>query len=132
MKLNEALRALGSPPVGVTSLLAATIGGGDFRSVSGSAAGSSATLADAEAQLRHVRDAQNACQSDAAYWGYQGQASYWSAVVDVLKAAAITGPDSLPDIPAPDHDGPHALMDHCSIIERFGRNMLVKATGEQP
>jgi len=80
------------------------------------------TLDQARAQLALVLEAQDRCTSDHAYWGHEGQRAYWVAVVDVLTAAAITGPDDLPDVELPSGGG--IVMDSCSRLEAFGRQVL--------
>lgn len=83
------------------------------------------SLAEARDQLAKVIQAQRDCKSDWAYWGWQGDISYWTAVVSLLEAAEITGPDALPDIPFESKGG--VVMDVCAEQERYGRRMLEAA-----
>jgi hypothetical protein len=81
------------------------------------------TLEQAEAALDTAEKAQDNAGSDYAYWGYEGQRSYWACMVSLLKAAAITGPDNLPDVPVPDFSG-DVVMDAAYHMEQFGERVL--------
>lgn len=120
MKLEEALNKIGGPTRGISSVIAglmsgnlAPIGGDKFVAES---------LAQARAKLEENRKAQRECKSDWAYWGYQGDISYWETVVSLLEAAEIVGPDNLPDVPFDNSAG--VVMDICARQERFGEEVL--------
>lgn len=119
MKLSDALSRL-RPIVGLTSLIGAP------NSISVERAGTGTALAEAQNKLAAAKAAQDACRSDAAYWGYEGQVAFWRCVVDLLKAAEITGPDNLPDVNLPDLEG-GIVMDLCGRLEGFGRTVLCAA-----
>lgn len=123
MNLETAIKSIHSVK-GFTSVVEALLGGDKDSIKDQSAVGKS--LVEAEAELARVRKAQTECKSDAAYWGYQGDASYWSAVVNLLKAADLVGPDDMPDIEFTKWGG--VVMDECSKVEDFGRRMLIAAT----
>jgi len=112
-------------PKGMTSLIAGVMSG-DFDPIQNQDA-VGASLAIAQEKLGAVKKAQLNCKSDWAYWGYQGDISYWTAVVDILKAAEITGPQSLPYIEKPELNG--VVMDVCSKVEAYGKNVLEAAKG---
>lgn len=120
MNLNEAIGAI-SAPMGMTSLIAGLLGGDRGSLERKSALGSD--LDAARERLGRVQDAQSKCQSDAAYWGYEGEIAYWKAVVSLHEAAALVGPDNLPDVVAPVNNG-MALMDLCARVEQFGKAVL--------
>lgn len=123
MTVAEALSRIHAPK-GMTSLIAGVMSN-DFDPIRDqNAAGKS--LSAAQAQLEAAEKAQAECQSDWAYWGYMGDISYWRAVVSILKAAEITGPDKLPNVPAPDLSA-CVVMDACSKVERFGSDILAAA-----
>ena len=123
MTLEEALSKI-HQPAGATSLIAALMPGGDLNSIA-SAESIEKNIDIVKEGLSDARLAQQAATSDAAYWGYVGQIAYLSALADILKAVAITGPDDLPYIPAPKTDG--VLMDVCANIEGYGKSVLKAA-----
>ena len=123
MRLEEAIKAIHAPK-GVTSMIAGAMSG-DFDPIrEQNAVGQS--LESARQKLADVQKAQQNCGSDWAYWGYQGDISYWSAVVNILEAAAISGPENLPDMPPLD-ESPAVVMDMCARVEKYGRTLLEKA-----
>lgn len=118
MKLSDVMDRL-APVVGLSSAIGAP---GSVRTTGARA--NQVTLGGAAEALAHAEASQQAARSDAAYWGYQGQVSYWRAVVNLLKAAEITGPDDLPDI-EPDFLGrTQVVMDACSSMERWSEQVL--------
>lgn len=121
MKLIDALKKI-APVRGHSSMVAAIMSG-DLSSVSGRPAGF--PLEAAKAELAKVQKFQAEATSDAAYWGYMGDVSYWRAVVNLITAADLVGPDNLPDIPAPEPGG--VVMDVCAKIERWGAAVLAEA-----
>ncbi len=123
MRLDDVLQKIG-PLVGVSSLLGAPESVGTRRVTA-------PTLPEARAQLDRLRKAQETCGSDAAYWGYEGQAAYAKTLVSLLEAAEITGPDNLPDLPPPDLGG-KVLMDACSDLTQWGARLLRQAKEEAP
>lgn len=129
MKLSEVLSQL-YPTRGITSVLAATIGGGDIGSIIGGTADLGVTVAHAETELAKYRHLSNTCTSDAAYWGYMGDVEYWQVVVNLLKAAKLVGPDNLPDVPLPRRDG--IVMDLLAEQRRFGDAVLRLAEQRVP
>jgi hypothetical protein len=124
MNLQQAIEGIHSPK-GFTSVIEALFAGGDPNSIKDQNA-IGKTRADAEAELAKVQKAQSECKSDAAYWGYMGDISYWRAVVNIMQAAELVGADNLPDVPMPKWGG--VVMDECSKVEDFGRRMLIAAT----
>lgn len=121
--LQQALECIHAPK-GVTSIIAA-VATGDFDPIQiPDAVGVS--LQAASEQLMLATERQNNSQSDWAYWGYAGDIAYWRAVVNILRAAEITGPDNLPDVPPPDLEN-KVVMDACAEVERFGARVLREA-----
>jgi len=122
MKLSDALSKFG-PVRGVTSMIAGLMSG-DVAPING---GKRVTesLAEARVTLEKNKKAQLDCKSDWAYWGYQGDISYWQAVVALLEAAELVGEDNLPDVPYDDSGG--VVMDICSRQEQFGEQVLNEA-----
>lgn len=127
MNLQEALSKM-SVPQGMTSMLSAVMSG-DFDPIAHKTA-VGVSLAAAREHLAARKHAQEHCESDWAYWGYEGEIAYWNAVVNVLEAAELVGADKLPDIPAPRTDG--VLMDVCSYVERYGQAVLAAAKAAKP
>jgi len=123
MKLSDALRDFG-PCRGQTSVIAALLGGGDVKSVTGEPR-KGESLKEARAQLARYEEAQEACRSDAAWWGYMGDISYWRAVISLLEAAELVGADNLPDLPYTVQGG--FVMDICSRQESWGKEVLEAA-----
>ncbi len=111
MTVAEALAQI-APVVGLTSVIGAP------ESVLGQAA-DGPTLDGARAQYEHVRGLQNGATSDAGYWGYAGQVSYWKAVVLILEAAELVGADNLAIVDTPRTGG--MVMSDMAEIERFGQ-----------
>src|SRR3990167_7315523 len=97
MKLDDVLKEL-TPVVGLTSLIGAP------QSVSSRQA-LQPTLRQARREYERVQAAQAASNSDAAYWGWEGQRAYWACLVSLLEATEITGEDNLPDVPLPKRIG---------------------------
>lgn len=126
MKIADALNQFG-PARGFTSMLAGLMSG-DLAPISGGQRVSE-SLTEARARLADVTQSQHDCKSDWAYWGYQGDISYWTAVIALLEAAEITGPDALPDIPYKSKAG--VVMDICAEQERYGRRVLEAAKATQ-
>ena len=118
MNLKQALEPI-APVVGFSSLIGAPGSVSEERIVG-------ADLQNAIKKLAEIKDAQKNCGSDYAYWGYEGQRAYWSAVVDILQAAELVGNDNLPDVPPPDTEG-KVVMDACWYIQKYGRDILEKA-----
>lgn len=123
MNVEEALSKIHSPK-GMTSVIEGVLTG-DFDSIRSQDA-TNASLTEARAKLESIQKTQAECKSDAAYWGYEGDAAYWRAVVSILEAAVITGPENLPDIEAPNTEG-RVVMDACSLIEKYGKAILSAA-----
>ena len=126
MKLSYAISKI-SPVRGYTSVIEAMLSG-NTDSVTGQSRADEG-LEEARARLAAVHKAQAECKSDAAYWGYQGDISYWQTVVYLLEASAIAGPDNLPDLPYNQRDG-MCVMDICSMQENWGKAVL--AAAKQP
>jgi hypothetical protein len=80
----------------------------------------------AKQKLQSIITAQNNCQSDYAYWGYEGQKAYWRAIVRILEAVELVGKDNLPDVLPPDTTN-SVVMDACGKIEQYGNEILSKA-----
>lgn len=121
MTLEEALAPI-APVVGLSSLIGAP------ESVSSRQA-EGPSLDAARTRLAALKKAMDHATSDYSYWGYAGQHSYWTAVVDILEAAELVGNDRLPDVPAPETGG--VVMDSMAQIESYGRAILdaAKAMG---
>lgn len=122
MELAGVLEHL-SPIVGLSSAIGAP------ESVSGAGLTGIPTLEQAKARLSHFQERQDTCTSDYAYWGYAGQVSFWKVVVNLLDAAALVGPEHLPDVPLPARDG--VVMDNMAALERFGAEVLRRAEEAQ-
>jgi len=122
MNVHEALNLIHAPK-GATSVIAGLLGG-DSASIQDQDA-TGIALAEATEKLKTAKRNQNDARSDAAWWGYAGDVAYWSAVVDILKAAELVGADNLPDVPAPKTDG--VVMDVQYHVEQFGAAILTKA-----
>lgn len=117
MKLSDVMDRL-APAVGLSSL----IGAPESVRAEGAQA-EQVTLGGAREALAHAEHMQAGALSDYAYWGYQGQVSYWRAVVSLLEAAEITGPDNLPEIAPTFLDGNHVVMDLCHHMETWARSV---------
>lgn len=113
------------PVVGLTSVIEAS---GSVRF--GGARADQVTLGGAREALAQVEHAQENAGSDAAYWGYQGQVSYWRAVVSLLCAAEWTGPNHLPDIAPPDLSN-KVVMDASYAMEKWAERVLAAAKEER-
>ena len=125
MRFDDVMEKL-APVVGLTSLIGAP------ESVrSGGAKGVEVTLGGAREALAHASHQQNNARSDAAYWGYQGQVSYWRAVVSLLEATEITGRDHLPDVPMPDLSN-RVVMDATYLMEQWAESVLAAAQAGSP
>lgn len=122
MKLSKALNAIHAPK-GLTSVIEAVMHR-DFDPVREQSA-VDLSLIEAQQKLEDAEKAQRDCTSDWAYWGYQGDVSYWKAVVDILTAANLMEGEDLPDVPAPKLGG--VVMDDCSKVQKYGRNILTAA-----
>lgn len=122
MKLEDALKPL-APVRGVTSIVDALLSG-NLDPVAGKARVGE-TLIEAKQKLEAAQTSQSNCGSDAAWWGWQGDISYWRTIVNILEAAQITGPDNLPDIQFVPKGG--VVMDQMAGQERYGRAMLEAA-----
>lgn len=128
MRLDDLMSKL-RPVVGLSSLIGAP------SSVRGIGADADrVTLGGAREALAHVEAQMIAATSDAAYWGYQGQVSYWRAVVKLYEAAELTGPDDLPDIEPDFLEGDHVVMDLCHRMETWAGWVLdaAKARKDTP
>jgi len=125
MELQEALSRIHAPK-GMTSVISGMLSGDLDPIRDQDAVGTS--LAQAREKLESTQEAQRNCGSDWAYWGYQGDISYWKAVVSILEAADLVGANNLPDVPPPDRGG--VVMDACSRVERFGSEVLRLAKAE--
>lgn len=119
MTLQEALSKIHAPK-GMTTLIACMLNGEAAPLQWQNAVG--ATLAEARKKLAAAQQAQANCRSDYAYWGYQGDVSYWRAATNLLEAAELVGADQLPDVAAPRTGG--VVMDVCSYVEQFGAEVL--------
>lgn len=120
MRLNDVVGKL-APVVGLSSMIGAP---GSVRL--GQIDPDRITLGGAHEALANVKNLQDNCGSDYAYWGYEGQRAYWQAVVYLFEAAKITGPDELPDVAFPDLSN-KVVMDAAFYIERFGKEVLAAA-----
>jgi len=118
MNLKQALEPI-APVVGFSSLIGAPGSVSTEKTVD-------IDLKTAVKKLAEIKDAQKNCGSDYAYWGYEGQRAYWSAVVDILQAAELVGDNNLPDVPPPDIEG-KVVMDACWYIQKYGKDVLEKA-----
>lgn len=128
MNLQKALQQLGGPPTGLTTVIAGLLAGdkGAAATLSGiTAATITTSINEAEERVAELTRQQNGCGSDAAYWGYAGQISYWRATHHILQAAALVGPDDIPDVPPPANAG--VLMDIMAQQERYGQAVLQQA-----
>lgn len=122
MKLSDVLTKIHAPK-GISTMIAACIES-DFDSVQKqNAVGKSRE--QAEESLKKAQHLQENCGSDWAYWGYAGDVAYWKTAVNLLKAAELVGPDTLPDVPLPDLTG--VVMDVQWKLEKFGEQVLKRA-----
>lgn len=124
MRLSEALEKI-HVPMGTTSLLAGVMGG-DLDSISNKDASFQTTLTEAEGKVDSIEFAQENARSDASWWGYQSQLSYWRTVVYLLKAAKIAGAENLPDIEPPNFEG-MMVMTACAEMEKWGKHIMLAA-----
>jgi len=120
----EALKRLGGPVRGMTSVISATIGGGDLNSISGGKADEAISLERAQEELARCFEAQKGCKSDAAWWGYMGDIAYWRTVISILKAGVLCN-GFVPDLAGPDRDG--VVMDVYNKMEKWGFAVLKAA-----
>jgi hypothetical protein len=88
--------------------------------------GLGADLALAEQEVSIHQKRLDECKSDWAYWSILGDLEYWTAVKNILNAAALVGHDKLPDIPAPDLKG-CVVMDAIGRVSDFGEAVLREA-----
>ena len=123
MKFDEVMAKL-TPVVGLSSAIGAP---GSVRYEG--ASGEEVSLGGAREALAHAQQMQLDAKSDYAYWGYQGQVSYWRAVVSLLEAAEITGRDNLPDIEPSFIGGNYVVMDLCHYMETWAKDVLTAARG---
>ena len=123
MTLQEALSQIHAPK-GLSSVIEGVMRG-DFDPIREQDA-TGKTLGHARVELERVREAQANCKSDWAYWGYEGDKAYWQAVVSILEAAELVGPDSLPDIPVPNLQN-CVVMDSCARLSNWGAAILKAA-----
>lgn len=122
MKLHETLAQL-TPPVGQSSLIAALIGAIDPATIPDrKTVDLAASLEQVRARIGEVTRAQETCGSDAAHWAHEGELAYLRCVAHLHEAAAIVGPDNLPNVALPKPGG--VLMDLCARLERFGQEVL--------
>jgi hypothetical protein len=124
MKLNEVLSQL-APVVGLSSMIGAP---GSVRI--GQIDPNRLTLGGVHEALANIKNLQDNCGSDAAYWGYEGQRAYWQTAVYLFEAAKITGPENLLDVEIPDLKG-HVVMDACYHMEQFGKRVLEAAKASE-
>jgi hypothetical protein len=108
-----------APVAGLTSAIAAP------ESVAARGPAAPVSLASARAERDGLIRARDASTSDAAYWGYVGQIAYWRAVVSLLEAVELVGPDNLPDVEPPDQDG--VVMDNAARLQEWGDEVLARA-----
>ena len=126
MNIDEALSKIHAPK-GITSMLAGALSG-DFDPIRGPDL-ITKNLDVAKGKLAEVIESQSNCRSDWAFWGYEGDKAYWSAVVNILEAAAIVGADNLPDVTGPEVGC--VVMDQCSYITKFGKDILAAAKAKR-
>lgn len=120
MKLTDTIEKLHAPK-GLTSMLAG-VHQGDM-SVLPHKDGIGLSAEEAQAELSRATDLVDAADNDAIYWSRAGDKAYWSAIVNLHKAAAITGEDNLPDVEVPDlRNAP--VMSCIGQLEEFGRKVL--------
>jgi hypothetical protein len=84
--------------------------------------GLGADLAKAEQQAAIHKKQLDECQSDWAYWSILSDLSYWEAIVNILKAAELVGPDNLPDVTPPNLNG-SVVMDAIGRVEDYGKEI---------
>lgn len=88
-------------------------------------------VASTEEILKSYEEAVESAPNDHAYWGYLMDKTYWSAVVDTLKAALIVGPDNLPNLELALFPDGTVVMDAASNMDKFGKEMLRQAKAAQ-
>jgi len=87
------------------------------------------SLEEAEEHLAIATKATESAKSDLGYWSNLGVQTGWQVAVNLLKAAQITGPDNLPDIPPPDSEG-HVVMDAQGMVTDWSWRVLAEARQE--
>lgn len=122
MKLKYALKQI-YPSQGATTVIASFMSG-DNSSIK-SIDVTQKNVEELEKELQKVKDQQDNCGSDWAWWGYEGTISTLKASVNLLKAAAIVGADNLPDVELPSRDG--VVMDIQANIVEFGEKVYREA-----
>ena len=118
MTVEKALEPI-APVVGTTTLIAGLMSG-DTKSI-GEKPKRLLTLQEAREKLAATKKAQDNCDSDWAYWGYEGTLAYQRAMVSILEAAELS--PELPDVEPPDVAN-KVVMDACSAIEQYGETIL--------
>jgi hypothetical protein len=78
------------------------------------------------AKIREYEESQRDCGSDAAWWAWEGRIAFLLCLRDLLRAAVLTGPDNLPDLPLPETTG--MVMVVYEQMRKFGTDVLMEAT----
>lgn len=116
MNLEEALEPL-KPVMGMSSVIAGLMSG-DFDPLDDRPM-TDLDPAAVEAKLKRTQQEQAECQSDWAYWGYEGQIAYLTALRDILEAFKLVS-----EVPYVEPPGGFVVMDVYSQQERYGREIL--------
>lgn len=83
--------------------------------------------ATAQAQRDYYRKRKEACTgSDIGWIGYKAHETFWQVVCQIHETAAITGPENLPDLPAPAVDL-LSSFDKITRLEQYGEQLLKTA-----
>lgn len=123
MTLQKAIDNIHAPK-GLTSILSGLMTG-DY-SVLPHENGIGADHEKAKQEVAKWKQALNECKSDWAYWSILGDLAYWEAIESIYQAAAIVGPDNLPDVPKPNLDG-LVVMDCIGKVQQYGNEILNEA-----
>jgi len=116
MKLRETLEKL-QVPLSRDTLYAALLEN-NFEEAIPPSIGKRMDRGTVEAKEKHYERPSDTADTDLKYWQYLGWKAFWRASNCLHKAAALTGPDNLPEVPLPRHNGP--VMDMIDELERFG------------
>lgn len=80
-------------------------------------------------RITAMNNCAGSCASDAEFWGYETQAAYYRCLLNLVKAAEITGADNLPDVAIPVFGGENP-EDDVARLEGFGRQVLAAAESQ--
>lgn len=85
------------------------------------------TKSEATRTLSSLKLAQERATSDAEWYGFQGQISYWQCMANILLAVEFSGPDHLPDVPIPIFARYTDVRESGPLLEEFGERVLAQS-----